>query len=281
MRWFKFYPDDYLAGVIDLTAEEAGAYMALLALMYQRGGAIPNDDRWICGHVRLGTRAWHRVRERLCRLGKIIVDADGTLANRRVISEIVSAKLQQEKHRNISVSGGKASAKSRAEANQINAMAEPAAQPAVNQIEKREEDIDTPVGKPTGVAKPKKPLIEFPDKFEPAPAVLAHAVSIGFSQAEIAAIVGEFCAFWAERPGERRTFGHWQITLKQKFTTVAASDTRRRELRVIVNEPPSLFDGETHDQRGFQSARRNDDRRPLSVPEIAMRLAAEAKRDGR
>lgn len=141
MRWFKFYPDDYLRGVRGLTAEEAGVYMAVLALMYQEGGAIPDDERWICGAARISTRAWHRVRDKLCRMGKIIPNTDGFLINHRVLSEIEIAQNFSETHRKLSEKGGKNSAKARAALKENNALAPPPVEPPVKQIELDIENI--------------------------------------------------------------------------------------------------------------------------------------------
>lgn len=247
MRWFKFYPEDYLRGVLDLTAEEAGVYMALLALMYERGGAIPNDDRWICGHARLGARAWHRVRDRLCRLGKIIVDTDGTLANRRVLFEIETAKLREENHRNISVSGGKASAKSRAESNKNNELVEPAVKPKVNQYKKKNKNIPLP-SEEGGKAAP-KPLIAFPENWVPSEGMRTFATRIGFSPTEFEAAAGEFRDYWLERPLERRTAGGWSIAFQKSLKSIATSESLRAQLRLVVTDGQSLAQPTEEDRR--------------------------------
>lgn len=112
--WFKFYPSDFLNGTRGLSLEERGAYMTLLALMYDEQGAIPDDERWVCGALDCDVRVWRRLRDKLCRYGKIVPNADGFLANRRVLEEVRSAELLAEVRRKSGRSGGQQSGISRA-----------------------------------------------------------------------------------------------------------------------------------------------------------------------
>ena len=240
MRWFKFYPDDYLKGVRGLTAEEAGVYMALMALMYQEGGAIPDDEAWICGAARIKTRAWHRIRDRLCRLGKIIPDADGFLANRRVLDEVEKAQNFSETHRKLSQKGGVNSAKSRAENKENNDVTEPAVEPTVNHIEKKNKRKRyTPPSEVSGFAAP-KPLIPFPENWTPSDGLRTFATKIGFTDAEFEAAANDFREYWAERPLERRTAGGWSITFQKNLKAIATSDSLRKQLRLVSIDGSSL-----------------------------------------
>jgi uncharacterized protein YdaU (DUF1376 family) len=112
--WFKFYPSDWLNGTRGLSLEERGAYMTLIALMYDQQGAIPDDERWMCGALDCDVRVWRRLRDKLCRYGKITPNTDGFLVNRRVLEELRSAELVAEVRRKSGRSGGQQSGKSRA-----------------------------------------------------------------------------------------------------------------------------------------------------------------------
>lgn len=112
--WFKFYPSDWLNGTRGLSLEERGAYMTLLALMYDQQGAIPDDERWMCGALDCDVRVWRRLRDKLCRYGKITPNTDGFLVNRRVLEEVRSAELVAEVRRKSGRSGGQQSGISRA-----------------------------------------------------------------------------------------------------------------------------------------------------------------------
>ena len=112
--WFKFYPSDWINGTRGLSLEERGAYMTILALMYDQQGAIPDDERWMCGALDCDVRVWRRLRDKLCRYGKITPNTDGFLINRRVLEEVRSAELLAEVRRKSGRSGGQQSGISRA-----------------------------------------------------------------------------------------------------------------------------------------------------------------------
>lgn len=122
--WFKFYPSDWLNGTRGLSLEERGAYMTLLALMYDQQGAIPDDERWVCGALDCDVRVWRRLRDKLCRYGKIVPNADGFLVNRRVLEEVRSGELLAEVRRKSGRSGGQQSGISRAMSNENKAPGE-------------------------------------------------------------------------------------------------------------------------------------------------------------
>jgi uncharacterized protein YdaU (DUF1376 family) len=91
--WYKRYAGNFVMGTMNLTLEERGAYSLCLDLIYDRGGAIPDDERWLAGICRISTRRWRVIRAKLIQLGKL-VEVDGRLHNRRAQAEI---DLAQEK----------------------------------------------------------------------------------------------------------------------------------------------------------------------------------------
>lgn len=80
LSWYKRDPVAALEGMSNLTMEERGAYNTLLDLIYARGGAVDDDDRFIAGWQRCDVRVWRRIRARLIDLEKIYV-LDGSLRN--------------------------------------------------------------------------------------------------------------------------------------------------------------------------------------------------------
>jgi len=88
--WYKRNTQDALDGMIVLTLEERGAYNTLLDLMYQRGGNLPDDARWLAGWMGCSLRKWASLRASLIAKGKIFeVDLNGIpgLFNKRVARE--------------------------------------------------------------------------------------------------------------------------------------------------------------------------------------------------
>lgn len=91
--WYKRYGGDVVLGTMDLTLEEKGAYSICLDLIYDRGGPIPDDRRWLAGVCGVSVRKWGAIRDRLIEAGKLEV-RDGRLANRRADREIAEAADQ-------------------------------------------------------------------------------------------------------------------------------------------------------------------------------------------
>jgi uncharacterized protein YdaU (DUF1376 family) len=87
LTYFKFYPSDWLAGTADMTAEERGIYITALAVMYDRMGGMPYDERKGAPLMRVDIRIYRRVRDKLIAEGKFVRDGD-MIRNMRVEKEI-------------------------------------------------------------------------------------------------------------------------------------------------------------------------------------------------
>lgn len=89
--YIKWWTSDFLTGVIDLTAEEAGVYAIILTMMADRGGPVPcadaADRQWLARRTNLTTRAFGRALTRLIDLGKL-TERNGLLVNKRMMAEI-------------------------------------------------------------------------------------------------------------------------------------------------------------------------------------------------
>lgn len=101
--WYKRYGGDFVLGTMALSLEEKGAYSLCLDLIYDRGGPIPDDARWLAGMCGVSLRKWSALRDRLIATGKLIA-SDGHLTNGRAEREIAEAA---ETHRNYAESGAK------------------------------------------------------------------------------------------------------------------------------------------------------------------------------
>lgn len=115
LHWYKRDPEAALAGMMELSLEERGAYNTVLDLIYTRDGAIDDDERFISGWLRCDVRVWKRIRARLIGLGKLYIK-DGSLRNERADAEVDRAL-----HRVVSASdAGKASARKRCDVTREN-----------------------------------------------------------------------------------------------------------------------------------------------------------------
>jgi uncharacterized protein YdaU (DUF1376 family) len=86
--WFRFFPQDWLAGTSDLSAAERGVYITLLAVIYDRGGPIPRNDVSLGRRCGLPKAGFVRALESLIEAGKLTLN-DGMISNERAEIELV------------------------------------------------------------------------------------------------------------------------------------------------------------------------------------------------
>lgn len=122
-RWYRRCGADFIHGTMSLTLEEKGAYSLCLDLIYDRGGPIPDDPRWLSGICNVSIRKWASLRQRLIDLGKLTV-SDDHLSNVRAELEIVSAELSSEKLAESGAKGGRTRAENAASYKENSGLAE-------------------------------------------------------------------------------------------------------------------------------------------------------------
>lgn len=86
MPWVRFFPSDWLGGTRGMSAVEAGVYINLLAMMYERGAPLVEDTGKLARLCGASNSVFKRCLERLVDDGKI-VRGDGDLWNERVGKE--------------------------------------------------------------------------------------------------------------------------------------------------------------------------------------------------
>lgn len=112
--WYKRYGADFVHGTLGLSLEEKGAYSLCLDLIYDRGGPIPDDARWLAGVCGCSIRKWRAIRERLLGCGKLHL-LGGALSNARAEREIeFSSKISRKYAENGSKGGNKRAENERA-----------------------------------------------------------------------------------------------------------------------------------------------------------------------
>ncbi len=81
--YFKFYPDDWLDSdsIFEMTLEEEGAYIRLLAAMWKLGGSIADSQKRICNILRCRPAKWKKIRAALVDEFGVIKSIDGRLVN--------------------------------------------------------------------------------------------------------------------------------------------------------------------------------------------------------
>ncbi len=65
LPYMPLYVADYMSDAAHLTTLEHGAYLLLIMTYWQRGEALPNDDKKLARICRMGPRQWQGVRDNL------------------------------------------------------------------------------------------------------------------------------------------------------------------------------------------------------------------------
>ena len=88
MPYHRRYHQDALQGYRKLTLEERGAYTTILDLIYDEGGAIDNNERWLAGELNCSLRKVKVLLEALLTMRKLFINAQGKISNHRAETEL-------------------------------------------------------------------------------------------------------------------------------------------------------------------------------------------------
>ena len=91
MPYHRRYQGDALQGYRKLTLEQRGAYTTILDLIYDEGGPIEFNERWLAGELNCSLRKVKALLEELLELRKIYITRDRKISNHRAEVEIGNA----------------------------------------------------------------------------------------------------------------------------------------------------------------------------------------------
>jgi uncharacterized protein YdaU (DUF1376 family) len=97
-HWYKRDPDAALAGMLELTLQERGAYNTIIDLLYARDGDVKDDDNMLLAALGCHGNEWRAVKSKLVAKGKIWVE-DGKLHAKRVDEALKERKEFSGKQR--------------------------------------------------------------------------------------------------------------------------------------------------------------------------------------
>ena len=118
--YHKRYHSDALAGFMSLNLEERGAYQTILDMIYDRGGAIPNNERLIAGYMGCSVRKWRSLFDQLVEKDKIYLTDEGLISNARAEKEIENYAKTSRKHAENGSNGGRKKAEKQKKDNENN-----------------------------------------------------------------------------------------------------------------------------------------------------------------
>lgn len=93
--WVKFYPSDWLAGTRGLTMAEAGLYITLVAMMYERGAPIDMEYGRLARLCGAAPGGFKKALQGLIDQGKLIETEQG-LWSKRVQNELKKRALKRD-----------------------------------------------------------------------------------------------------------------------------------------------------------------------------------------
>ncbi|WP_159953175.1 DUF1376 domain-containing protein [Rhizobium sp. 18065] len=103
MPYHRRYHQDALQGYRKLSLEERGAYTTILDLIYDEGGPIENNERWLAGELNCSLRKARVIVAELIELRKLYVTSTGKISNHRAEQELEnSLKISRKCAENVS-----------------------------------------------------------------------------------------------------------------------------------------------------------------------------------
>jgi uncharacterized protein YdaU (DUF1376 family) len=101
MPYHRRYHGDALGGYSKLSLEQRGAYTTILDLIYDAGGPIDNNERWLAGMLNCSIRKARALLSELLTLRKIFINSAGQISNHRAEDEIENAlKISRKRAEN-------------------------------------------------------------------------------------------------------------------------------------------------------------------------------------
>lgn len=110
MPYHRRYHQDALQGYRVLTLEQRGAYTTILDLIYDHGGPIDNNERWLAGELNCSLRKARALIAELVEARKLYITGRGQISNHRAEAELENAlKISRTRAENASKREGKIS----------------------------------------------------------------------------------------------------------------------------------------------------------------------------
>lgn len=144
-RWYPRYPLTFLGGIQGLTAQQIAVYTVALELIYQHGGRINNDPKWLSGWISdMGPASVRKCIAYLAYRGLLTIDKDGItnkIAKIHAKTEEKTRRKREESGRKGGEISGISRSKFKHEYNEINDIGEASASIKNEAYKRREETL--------------------------------------------------------------------------------------------------------------------------------------------
>lgn len=98
LPFYKRDPRRALRGMAKLNIEQRGVYQTLQDMIYDRGGPIEDDERFLAGQMMISIRKWRALRDQLLELGRIALTDDGRIFDETCL-EVLEAFYETHQER--------------------------------------------------------------------------------------------------------------------------------------------------------------------------------------
>jgi len=235
--WYRRYGADFIAGTLTLSLEEKGAYSIILDLIYDRGGPIPDEPRYIAGVCGCSLRKWSAIRARLIDAGKIAV-RDGRITNQRAEKEIEIATKSACKLAESGSKGGLKRAENAAVARENNDIEQAELK---HRAHKPYPDIDTSLRSVEKRAQARGSRL--PIDWRPSEADWQSAREAGLTSKQAEAEALNFADYWHAKPGKDALKLDWPATwrswCRRAFDRLPKPQDRDHDLSRQANPRPA------------------------------------------
>lgn len=223
--WYKRYGADFVHGSLGLSLEEKGAYSLCLDLIYDRGGPIPDDARWLAGVCGISVRKWNTIRQALLDAQKLHL-VDGGLHNKRAIIELEKSLKTSRKHAENGAKGGNKRAENARQSNENNDLDQARLNHRAHKPEARDQrkkDDANASSKESGLfdnpdpppkPKPTTKGTRLPKDWYPSQALIDYAKLQGITDERLPRVIEDFRDYWHAQPGQRGVKLDWDATFR-------------------------------------------------------------------
>lgn len=246
LPYYKRYPRDFLDGTVLLPFEVKGAYAIILDLIYLQGGKLPDDSRYIAGHLGVSVRKWNSLRQSLLDFGKLKITGE-FLTNYRSDKETEILRSFQDKQ-------SENASRPRKNKHLPKAMAKP-------KVSHTESDTDTEEANASSSI-PRKRGSRLPEDWVLPKDWGDWALGEGWAEPTVRLEAEKFRDFWISKSGRDAAKLDWQATWRNWMRNTAKGKINGRKQDGSAADMARRA-GERFAARGVDSGPGDDPSQPL------------------
>lgn len=241
----KLYVSDYIGDTKHLTIEQHGAYLMLLMVMWNAGGRLQNDEKYLSRVVGVSVKKWRSIGSEVL---EFFEAEGGYIFNHRLLEEVKKAEGKSDLCASAGERGGKAKAlkiKDVLLADATKKTSHTFIEPEPEPKERKE--------LPLVVPKKEKNGTRIPDDFEPD---REWSRQQGLSNSELRIEFEKFKNYWMAKSGKDATKKDWQATWRNWIINAVERRGRNSGPTTIAGAAAQAIEENRNDQFSFDAMER-------------------------